>query len=158
MLTRGCGNIIDVYRLDEIVRHVRSRLPFGPPVNDHGSPLPFVPRAPSVKPILPVADMDAAIDFYRGLAFEVNAYDDGYAWVKHCSWEYLHLRRVDGLDPAVNEASAYIHVADAAQWHAALVAQSSNDVVGELVDEPWGMREFSIVDPAGNLLRFGHHL
>ena len=25
-------------------------------------------------------------------------------------------------------------------------------------DEPWGMREFTVVDPSGNLLRIGHDL
>ncbi len=145
-------------RLGDIVRHVRGRLPFGPPVTDHGSPLPFVPTRPSLKPILPVADMRAAISFYRELGFEVASYDGGYAWVKHCGWEFWHLRLVDGLDPTVNEASAYVHVADARQWHAALVAEGGIDGVGELVDQCWGMREFSLVDPAGNLVRFGQSL
>ena len=26
------------------------------------------------------------------------------------------------------------------------------------VDQPWGMREFALVDPSGNLVRIGHDL
>jgi hypothetical protein len=28
----------------------------------------------------------------------------------------------------------------------------------EPFDEPWGMREFAVRDPAGNLIRIGHEL
>ena len=30
--------------------------------------------------------------------------------------------------------------------------------LSEPVDEPWGMREFTLRDPAGNLIRVGHEL
>lgn len=126
-------------------------------VRDDDGPLPFVPRRPSLKPILPVDDLAAVSDFYRRLGFEVDSYDDGYAWVKHCGWEYLHLRRVDSVDG--NEASAYVHVDDADTWLTALLAASDGSVeIGPIADMPWGMREFSFTDPSGNLVRFGHNL
>jgi uncharacterized glyoxalase superfamily protein PhnB len=28
-------------------------------------------------------------------------------------------------------------------------------VVGEIAEQPWGMREFALTDPSGNRLRFG---
>lgn len=31
------------------------------------------------KPILPVADLSTAIDFYRQVGFDAASYDDGYA-------------------------------------------------------------------------------
>ena len=30
--------------------------------------------------------------------------------------------------------------------------------LSEPADEPWGMREFALKDPAGNLVRIGHEL
>lgn len=143
--------------LREIVRHVRHRLPFGPPVNAHDSALPYVPRRPAVDPVLPVADMTEAIAFYRGLGFDVRTHSESYAWVTHCSWEYLHLSLVDGLDPAANSAAAYVHVDDVDRWHGALDAASPGTIT-PLADQPWGMREFTFTDPSGNFVRFGQHL
>lgn len=117
-----------------------------------------MPQRPSVKPILPVADLATAVDFYRGLGFDVSTYDDGYAWVNHCGWELFHLRAVPGLDPGAAAAAAYVHVDDADGWRAALAATGSGVEIGEVADMPWGMREFSFTDPSGNVIRIGQNL
>jgi catechol 2,3-dioxygenase-like lactoylglutathione lyase family enzyme len=124
----------------------------------HDSPLPAMLRRPSVKPILPVADLVAATAFYRGLGFDVSAYDDGYAWVNHCGWELFHLRLVPELGPGGNDASAYVHVDDADGWRAALAGSESSAEIGPVADMPWGMREFSFSDPSGNVIRVGQNL
>ncbi len=108
------------------------------------------------KPILPVADMSTAIEFYRRIGFDVASYDDGYAWVRHRGDEVLHLRAVDDLDPSSNRSSVYLHVLDADAWHA--VATTMGETIGEISDRPWGMREFAFTDPSGNLVRVGHNL
>lgn len=142
--------------IGDVFDSVRNRLTGHRPAR-HDGPLPSVPRRPTTNPILAVHDMPQAIDFYRSLGFEVIAYDDGYSWVKHCSWEFLHLRLVGELDPTVNAGSAYIHVDDVDGWHAAFVATSAGDAIGAIVDQPWGLSEFELVDPSGNLVRFGQH-
>ncbi len=110
-----------------------------------------------MKPILPVADLSAASDFYRRLGFEVVAYDDGYAWVKHCGWEWFHLQRVDST--AGNRASAYLHVEDPDAWRAGMVGASGGEIeLRPTADMPWGMREFSFDDPDGNHIRIGCNL
>lgn len=127
----------------------------------HDSPLPYMARRPTVNPILPVADMDAAIDFYRRLGFEVNPYDAGYAWVKHCGCEVWHLGTAEDLDVDANASAAYLHVDDADAWQIALAASTvvtEGCVVGDVADTPWGMREFSFRDPSGNLIRVGQNL
>ena len=105
------------------------------------------------KIIFPTADMAASIEFYRSLGLEVVSYDDGYAWVRHDGEEVLHLARVDGLDLDANRAAGYWHVQDADHWFDRLAAGSPSPVV----DQPWGMREFSLHDPSGNLLRVGQN-
>ncbi|MEM9132846.1 MAG: VOC family protein [Actinomycetota bacterium] len=109
-----------------------------------------------MKTIFPVADMAEAVAFYRSLGFAVEQYDDGYAWVTHRGGEILHLGRVDTLDAAANHASAYVHVQDADAWHAGWT--SDGIAATEVIDQPWGMREFTLTDPAGNLLRVGQNL
>lgn len=129
------------------------------PSPQHDSPLPWVGRRPTVNPILPVHDMDEAIEFYRRLGFDVQAYDSGYAWVRTCGWEFLHLSLASGLAPGTSVASAYVHVDDADEWHVAISAAAPDDAsIGPLADQPWGMREFAVTDPAGNVVRFGRHL
>ena len=141
-----------------LVHTVRSRLGFATPPTAPDSPLPYMSGRPSVKPILPVADMPATVAFYRRLGFEVSAYDDGYAWVRHCNWEVWHLIGSDGLDPATNAAAAYFHVDDADAWRSAMARAAGDDTIGDVADMPWGMREFSFTDPSGNLIRVGQNI
>lgn len=108
------------------------------------------------KIIFPVDDIDRVAAFYRQLGFEVEAWDGSYAWVTSGGEEVLHLARPDGFDPEANRAAGYFHVQDAAAWHRAMA--ESGIELAPLVDEPWGMREFSLRDPAGNLLRVGQNI
>ena len=138
----------------DVVDHLRYRLTGHRPPR-HDGPLPSVRHRPTTNPVLPVGDMRTAIDFHRALGFEVSSYDEGYAWVHHCGWEFLHVRLVADLDPTTNAAGAYVHVEDVAAWHAAFVRSSVGEAVGDVVDQPWGLREFEVVDPFGNVVRFG---
>lgn len=106
------------------------------------------------KIIFPVVDMARAIGFYSTLGFEVRSYDDRYAWVLHGGSEVLHLRLAPDLDVAANPSTGYLHVMDVDVWHALWAAGGA----GPLDDMPWGMREFQISDPDGNVLRVGQNL
>jgi len=126
---------------------------------NEGPPLPYVAQRPTVNPVLPVPDMLEAIEFYRRLGFEVEPFDDGYAWVRAWGWEFFRLAFVPSLEPGASAASAYVHVTDADEWHVAMTAAAGDVVVvGGVVDQPWGMREFAVADPAGNVVRFGRTL
>jgi len=104
--------------------------------------------------ILPVADMAAAMAFYRGLGFDVEAHSDTYAWVRHGGHEILHLDLVPELDTATNPVTGYLHVRDADAWHREWADQPTRTPI---VDQPWDMREFTLTDPSGNTLRVGHN-
>ncbi len=138
---------------------LRGRLPWLAPPQNEGSPLPYVARRPTVTTILPVSDTDEAIEFYRRLGFDVERFDDGYAWVRTCGWEIFQLAQVPSPDPGASVASAYVHVTDADAWHVAITAAAADDAaIGVVVDQPWGMREFVVTDPDGNVVRFGRNL
>ena len=107
------------------------------------------------KIIFPVREMGPAISFYEAVGFEVEAFDESYAWVRHRGEEILHLALVTDLDSTRNAAAGYFHVQDPEAWHRACSAAVET---GELLDRPWGMREFELRDPSRNLLRVGANL
>ncbi len=110
-------------------------------------------------PILPVGDLAASLAFYARLGFTTSEYSGpgaagGYGVARRDTAE-VHLGTVNPGRPS-SPATAYLHVRDAdglaAQWHAAGVE------VGWPEDTPWGRREGVVVDPDGNVIRFGSAL
>ncbi|MGH4024605.1 MAG: bleomycin resistance protein [Pseudonocardiaceae bacterium] len=106
-------------------------------------------------PIFPVRDMREAREFWIRAGAEVEWYDESYAFVFVAGTEVAHLRHTPRLNPEHNAAACYIHVADPAAWHERWKAACLP--VTDLKVEPWGMREFSVRDPSGNLVRVGHN-
>jgi catechol 2,3-dioxygenase-like lactoylglutathione lyase family enzyme len=117
----------------------------------------------SAAPILPSRDLDETLAFYLRLGFE----DRGGP---HEEWNYLILGRGGielqfygdpDVDPLTTSASCYLRVPDAdalhAEWHGAGVARDR--ATGSRLEPPedtdYGMREFALVDPSGNLVRVG---
>jgi len=107
-------------------------------------------------PIFATADMDASRRFYEAAGFHVLAYDEGYSFVNRGGGEVLHLARSAELDPARNAAACYLNTREADEWHAAWAGAGLP--VSDIADRPWGMHEFEVRDPSGNLLRVGRNL
>jgi catechol 2,3-dioxygenase-like lactoylglutathione lyase family enzyme len=115
-------------------------------------------------PILPSRDLDEALAFYERLGFESRG-------AGHAKWNYLivgrgmvalHFYLDPGVDPLTTSAQCYVYVDDAdalfAEWDAiGVVTDPTNGsrLQGPPTDTEWGMREFALVDPSGNLLRIG---
>lgn len=111
--------------------------------------------APDLLPILPVRDLDAAADWWSRLPdLTVDRYGGGgYAFVRFDGAEVAHLAEFTDLDPAQNRAGCYVHVPDVDTLREqCLEAGLSPSAVRR---EPWGMSEFRLTDPSGNLLRLG---
>lgn len=108
------------------------------------------------KIIFPTVDMKASIAFYENLGFSVVSYDEGYAWVRSEGRELFHLSSYPELNRGENRAAGYFHVQNVEEVHERWTATvPTTDPLG---DRPWGMREFSVTDPSGNLLRVGQNL
>jgi catechol 2,3-dioxygenase-like lactoylglutathione lyase family enzyme len=104
----------------------------------------------NLAPSFPVADIETSLAFYERLGFAVRAYEGGgYGYATRDDVE-LHV----GLSPREwTPTSAYLYVDDAdafaAEWRAAGVEVHGPE------DTEWGQHEGAVVDPDGNVIRFG---
>ena len=104
-----------------------------------------------VAPMFAVRNLDASMTHYRRLGFTTRAYEGGgYGFATRGSIE-IHLGTVPDGDPRTSAAYLFVDDADqlAEEWRAAGVR------VHEPVDTQWGQREGAVVDPDGNVIRFG---
>ena len=104
-------------------------------------------------PTLPVVDMNIAVEFYERAGFDVERYDDGFAFVEGDGSSVFNLDLAEHIDPARNGAGCYLVVPDPDAWHQRLTA--ADLPVTAIEKMPWGMREFTLTDPSGNHLRIG---
>jgi len=115
-------------------------------------------------PMLPSMDLAASKTFYEKLGFAVFYQDDNFLGVNRGSLE-LHFWPC--RDRRICEASGcYIQVGDVDAYHSEwsflpakpTLADGEGDharISGIPEDRPWGMREFYLWDPSGNLIRIG---
>jgi uncharacterized glyoxalase superfamily protein PhnB len=105
-----------------------------------------------VAPIFPVRDLRAALDHYARLGFATRVYGGGNYGFATADDVEIHLGVVTNPEEH-GHASAYLFVDDAdglaARWAAAGVD------VHPPQDTEWGQREGAVVDPDGNVIRFG---
>ncbi len=120
-----------------------------------------MPSETRAVPVLPVRNVRAALEHYRKLGFAASAYGEAddpiYGFVDRDGME-IHLSRFAAHDPKTSHAACYLYVDDAnalyEEWRAAQPAGRFT----EPGDTPYGLREFTHVDPDGNLLRVGSEL
>ena len=111
-----------------------------------------------VTPTLPSRDLAATSAFYGRLGFREVFRDAGWLIVARGALQ-LEFFPHPALDPWANHAGCCLRVADARALHAAFSAAAlpaDPAAVPRLtppVDQPWGFREFALVDADGNLLR-----
>src|SRR5262245_52288151 len=111
------------------------------------------------EPTLPVDDMRRARAFYQSLGFNAGYGEGDYEILRRGNL-VVHLEARGDLVPATNQTSCYWRVTDADALHQEFAAlglpHEGSPSLTEPYDEPWGMREFTLKDPAGNLIRIGH--
>jgi hypothetical protein len=112
-----------------------------------------VARIERVAPGLPVTDLEVAFAHYRRLGFATREYEGGgYGFLTRDGVE-LHLGVVPEVDNSGAKHSTYLFVDDAdglaQEWRVAGLE------VQMPVDTEWGQHEGAVVDPDGNVIRFG---
>ena len=119
-------------------------------------------EAYSLQPILAVADVRATAEYYRDkLGFEITfLFGDPptYAGVRLAHWmatgAVIHLSRTEALPPVAGLA-LYVDIGPGIDALHASFAARGVTMLGEVLSQPWGQREFAIRDCNGYTLRFG---
>ena len=116
--------------------------------------------AVEIKAFVPARDLAVSKAFYTALGFEVPWSDEGLAYVRHGSTSFL-LQKFYVAEHAGN-FMMHLLVEDVDAWHRHVVSSGvMRDFgvrVGEPVDQPWAIRDFTMTDPAGVLWRIGQNI
>jgi catechol 2,3-dioxygenase-like lactoylglutathione lyase family enzyme len=114
-------------------------------------------------PVLPARDLYETLAFYERLGFALQGApieQYGYLIIARGSIE-LHFFDQPGVDPLTTDAGCYVRVRDADELHRdwkALGVPADPTTGSRLMgvrDTDYGLREFALVDPSGNLMRVG---
>jgi hypothetical protein len=112
-----------------------------------------------VAPVVPVRDLDAALVRYAALGFKAEPYTGGerYGFVER-GGVHLHILEWEDHDPGSTAAHVYLYVSDADALHAEWSVAGEVGRLGAPYDTPYGLREFTLIDPEGTLHRVGSPL
>jgi catechol 2,3-dioxygenase-like lactoylglutathione lyase family enzyme len=116
-------------------------------------------------PILPARDLHETRTFYERLGFYAAGWwpneFEGYAILRRGDLS-MHFFSFADISTEQNYAQCYWRVNDVdalyAEFQAASLSTSGRPRLEPIEDAPWGMREFSIIDPNGNLIRVGQQI
>jgi catechol 2,3-dioxygenase-like lactoylglutathione lyase family enzyme len=107
-----------------------------------------------VAPVFPVSDLDASLAYYRKLGFRARRWQGGgYGFLSFDGAE-IHL----GVEPDLGartdrRATAYLFVEDAGALARTWIAAGGDVRLPQ--DTEWGQHEGALIDPDGNVIRFG---
>jgi len=109
-----------------------------------------------IAPIFPVRDVPASLAHYARLGFATREYEHGgYGFAVRDGVE-IHVGVPSQSGPKPAQSSAYLFVEDADQLAQTWLAAGVDVHLPE--DTQWGMREGVVIDPDGNIIRFGSPL
>lgn len=111
-----------------------------------------------IKAFVPAFDFDESKAFYQALGFDMAWTTDTLACFRDGNTSFL-LQAYYVREHAEN-FMMHLQVENADDWHARVRASGVEArfgvKVGDPADQPWGMRDFTLFDPAGVLWRIGH--
>lgn len=109
-------------------------------------------------PVLASLDILKTVAFYKKkMGFDKSGWvDENYAVIGRDKVE-IHFWKCDSKIFPEN-TSCYIYVENVDTLYKELQKAAVIHPNGPLEDKPWGVREFSVLDNDGNLIRFGQNL
>lgn len=110
-----------------------------------------------IHPKLPMRNKSVTKDFYLAKLgfseFGSSVFED-YLMVQKDDIQ-IHFFAFDKLDPKENYGQVYIRTNDIDSLYQSLLDKKIIHPNGALQLKPWGLKEFSVLDPDNNLLTFG---
>ncbi|NVE00215.1 VOC family protein [Massilia sp. BJB1822] len=107
--------------------------------------------AAEIKAFVPTRNLDLSVSFYEALGFEVASRMEDLAYMRHGDTSFL-LQLFDDAQFSNNFMMHFL-VENVNDWHAYVqkegIAEEFGVQVGPLVDQPWRMRDFKLLDPFG---------
>ena len=108
-------------------------------------------------PVLPALDLEATLAFFESkLGFRRHIESEDYAGVERDGIQIHFWLCADPATPA--GSSCRINVSDVDHFYARCEPAGIVHPKGHLEAKPWGFREFSVVDPSGNLVVFAEEI
>ena len=105
-----------------------------------------------IMPEFPLVDVTAGVTHYRDvLGFSVHYQQKDFAVMDR---DRARILLISKTPKHSGIASCYVYVADAEALHAELTGSGAR-VESAPVRRPWGLYEFRILDPEGNIISFG---
>ncbi len=112
-----------------------------------------MPTLSRIAPEIPASDLRRSIDFYEkvlGFRLAMQMPDGAYAIVERDAIA-IHLFRADGDRPGTVGLHIFTPELDALRDE--LLTRGA-DLSQDIERKPWGNRDFRVVDPAGNEIKF----
>jgi hypothetical protein len=111
-----------------------------------------MPQCHKIMPGLPMSDVPSGVAWYRDLlGFSVNYQQDDIGVIDRDKARILLIARTE---KHTGIGSCYVYVNDADALYTEFRAKGV-PVAKEPVSQPWGLREFEVIDPEGNSITFG---
>ena len=114
-------------------------------LSKHGQPT-FLSIAPRFR----VKDLTQALTFYEQLGFEATYRDENFAMIRRDEVE-LHLNYHKDIPRKGNYSVCWIGVIGIDALYQEYLS-NNNPVRYPLETKPWGIKEFAVCDPFGNLI------
>ena len=113
-----------------------------------------------IKAFIPSKDFERSKQFYTDIGFTIASDSDGvaYFYAGNCSF----LLQDFFNEELANNLMMHLLVEDIESWHQQITASAVADRytvnLSEVVEQPWGMKDFTLHDPSGVLWRIGQNI
>lgn len=119
-------------------------------------------RFPQVIPVFRIFSVELAREFYVDfLGFQLNwehRFEDGLPIYMQVSRDGFLLHLSEHHGDGSPGAAVFTRVEGLDAFHAELTAKEYRSLRPAIQEQPWGMREMTVIDPFGNRIRFAAEL
>ena len=113
-----------------------------------------------IKAFVPAKDYELSKSFYKDLGFTMGSDEEGIAYFYHEKCSFL-LQNFYEPKHAHN-FMMHMLVKDINKWHDFFISEGIPEKyktkISEVTEQPWGMYDFTLIDPCGVLWRFGQNI